>query len=502
MKAALNKIGGFFESRPKTWLAVFSILLSILTVTFSSGLNFFIYPMYRQDDLVNDAEFFYLASSMLLKGKTMYVDIFDHKGLYIFWFHALGQLMGGKIGLYFLEIIWFFPVFYFLGLSFLEIKRDWLFLAFLSLGFSALLIALFQGSSTAEVELPFIMMPTYFYIRAYRRQDDGSFMWGNILWGVEAGVCLNVRPSDCMFALAPIIAYVISMCRKRKCLLILRDAGLCVATLGITTAPSLIAASTGGYLKEMFDAVILSNFSYVSNSLGVSTLKIILMILIIAFLLANIPCLAYLFKRIDREEWIFYLVCLSFVGPIQAFVAFQPHYWIPCFPFLFVYLACLLNQVERASLRKWLYRGGAIASTSVFVVMSALWPIYYYGLYAKTEAESTSYIMETISEKERELYTLGDVPSGLYSECGIVPQYRHFGMQVWHATMDDSVLPGLRSFMQSGYVHYFLIDSRYDLSADPFDLNGSGYYSLIDDEGKCPKYEIYRFTGTWLYWAG
>lgn len=502
-------MGSFFK-KIKTWgtshrnltILLFSILLSILTITFSCGLNFFIYPSFRLYAFDNDPQFFYLAASMMLKGKTMYIDIFDHKGLYIFWYHALGQLMGGRVGLYILQIIYFIPFFYFLGLSFKEIKDDLLFDFLFMFTAGAIYVCNGQSGSSAEPELPFIAMASYFYLRGYRRHSQNSFMVGNIIWGIQAGICINGRPSDCMFALGPILAYAVMMFRKRKFLIILRDAGLCLGALILTCLPAYIAALSGSYLQEMFEMVILANFTYVATYTAFTVEKLILVILMVTMFVVTIPCLVYLYKRIDRDEWIYYAVCFAFVWPLQLILVRAAHYLIPAIPYLLIYVACLLNEMKPGLAKERLSKAMSALSILAFAAMAIIYPTEYYAVHYNEEKASTSYIKEAISENERELYTFGITEgSGVYSECGIVPQYRDFTMQIWHSTMDHTMFTRIKEFITQGYVHYLLVDQNYDFNADLLDLNSGKDFAFLDDGGQCPLYRIYTYKGIWLYYA-
>lgn len=506
MKGIFLRLENFVGKYSKVTLLLLSFLFAFITVTFSNGLSSFIYPSFRQDFLVQDPQFFYLSASLMLKGQTMYVDIFDHKGLYIFWFHALGQLLGGRIGLYFLEFIWFSCIFYFLGLIYKEMGANLKWTIFLHIAFAAAFIVQQQGASDEEVELPFLVMATYFYVRGYVRKSERDFMWGNILWGVMAGVCLNLRPSDCMFALGPILAYAITMLRHKRWLPVLRDAGLCVAALLLTSAPAYIAAYCGGYLEEMWESVIVSNFSYVSSTQNASSFKYVCMALVGAFILACIPAFCFLYRKIDREEWIFYVASLAFVGPLQLWFALYTHYWIMAYPYIFMLILRLLQNIQAEKAKKIVLPGTAILSSIALLATSIAYPTAYYATQYPLDQEAEAYILENISQSERENHTICiDCECGTYNATGIIPHFKDFAMQGWHSTMDDTLKDRLEEYLNSGYVHYVVLEdddwTGREYRAPIRALVTEGPFELLDEESTCRSLDVYRYTGTWLYTA-
>lgn len=499
-----EKCLAWVNSHPKITILILSILFAFLTVTLSNGLTSFIYPHFRQDDIVNDPEFFYLFASLMLKGKTPYIDIFDHKGLYIFWFHALGILMGGRVGLYFLEILWFIPVYYFLALTLIEMKAGKKLGLILMVVFMAAFIAQFQGASDEEVELPFVMIPTYFYIRGYVRKEDRAFLIGTILWGVEAGVAFNLRPSDAMFGLAPAMAYAVMRFRQKKYLVLLRDAGLCIAAFLLTNLPAVIVAYSGGYFKEMWEAVIVSNFEYVGSVQTASAFKILCMVVVAVATVLGLIGLVPLYKRIDRGEWTFYLVGFAFVGTLQTLSALFCHYWIMAYPFLICYILRLVQIIPEGKPQKISVNALGSLALVAFVTMSLFWPLEYYcGGQYKNDLEAEEYVSSVISEEERELYTLCiDCEAGTYNATGIIPQTKDFAMQGWHSLMDPEIYDRLKEYVNSGYVHYVVLEddywTGYEYRHQIRELVTEGDFELVGTPETSATLDIYSYTGTWL----
>jgi len=59
-----------------------------------------------------DAGFFSLGGQDVLEGKTLYVDFYDHKGPFLFFWNAFELLFGGKNGLFLWDTLSLTSVFY------------------------------------------------------------------------------------------------------------------------------------------------------------------------------------------------------------------------------------------------------------------------------------------------------------------------------------------------------------------------------------------------------
>jgi hypothetical protein len=517
MKKMGATVASFFRGHPRLSFLFTAIILAFLTVTFSNPVCSFIYPYFRTDDLVQDPNFFNLFGQLMLKGETPYVDIFDHKGLYIFWFYAFGNLLGGKPVLFLMEMLWFTCDFYFLFKIFDLFQPKYLPKLLLCLLFAAGFIAQSQGGSDEDIELPFVVVPLYFYLKAIFHNDDRSFMIGNILWGVEAGFCLNLRPSDCMFALGPILFFIIHEMKMKKPLLILRDAGLCVAALLLTIAPAFIAASVGGYFPQMFDAVYLSNFSYFGSAVVDPAGKTLVLILTCIGVAGAALLVWYLCRKINPTEWWFYAIALAFVGTFQILASLFTHYWIMAYPYLVLLIGRSLN-VAAWPKKKGAQIGLTSGMLTLFVAVSALWPIYYYGQHLDAKDVSIrDYILQAIpDEAERsDGHVIGiDIESGVYTAAGVYPHYKDFAMQGWHSKFDEKLIPDMENYLirakdadgkyliDAPLIDYVILnDASYDAGFSyrqplrNFVEKDSGKFEIVGSVDDNPYLDIYRYIG-------
>lgn len=77
------------------------LLLYIVALLITSKSTSPLYPhVYGEDSAL-----FSLLGKGILQGKTLYAELFDHKGPVIFYINALGQLLGGYTGILFLQCL-------------------------------------------------------------------------------------------------------------------------------------------------------------------------------------------------------------------------------------------------------------------------------------------------------------------------------------------------------------------------------------------------------------
>ena len=106
-------IKNFINKHHTLYVIILSALISFLTILFASVTDSFIYPQLSCISYYNDATMFYIMGASLTKGYTPYVDIFDHKGLYIWYYNILAGVMG-RPGVFIVEFIFISVTTYFI----------------------------------------------------------------------------------------------------------------------------------------------------------------------------------------------------------------------------------------------------------------------------------------------------------------------------------------------------------------------------------------------------
>jgi len=144
----------------------------VLLVTFVSKCSF----IFRMNDWYDSNCYFTVAYSMKNGGFTLYRDIYEQKGPYLYFMHiiAISIIPNSYVGMYLIELVYgiIFAIFAYkiLGLYIESDKRRiiWLFI-FIAAYYACPSFA--SGDSVEESVLPFEMISLYFLLKAYKNKS-------------------------------------------------------------------------------------------------------------------------------------------------------------------------------------------------------------------------------------------------------------------------------------------------------------------------------------------
>lgn len=218
-----------------------------------------------------DGGFFMYAGKELVKGKTLYTDVWDSKGPLIFLINALGMGIGRgtRWGMWLLE-----ATFLFSGalLAFSLMRRRWNELAAL-VGVTAALMGaktLFDaGNSVEEYSLLFTWAALYAFYQ-YTRQPEKK--WYPLVFGIALAANFWLRANLVGTVAVLLVIWFIDHYRRSGIKQALLHLLLVLAGVSIVTVPLLIYFFGQGTLNEMFSAAVVYNFGYsFDDRLGAKT---------------------------------------------------------------------------------------------------------------------------------------------------------------------------------------------------------------------------------------
>lgn len=449
-----------FRKYPLIPIILASVLLSTIIILLSCSLASFIYPVISMQPYYNDPSTFVVMGRELAAGKTPYLEVFDHKGLYIFYITFLYAYLG-KFWIFLFMVICMTVSFVFLVLTLKELELNNRTIVFGLLFFAALytFFAQFPGDADLIVMVGMLMM--YFYVKGCKNNNNMHYLIACLLAGASAGIALNIRPSDAMLGFAFMIFYIVKRIREKKYGIMFRDAILCLVALGLVALPAYIHAYAGHFLKEMVDAVFLSNFRYLGSASDKSVTLvwmsrgIVLAILTTLFLL-------WFFKRkeYEMEQTLFLLIMSGIIFTIQFVIALFAHYLISVSGFIAVALCITMSKYHLLDEEKKASGPLTVAVIVLFGLSLLLNPGLYLShiIYDKADI---AYIKENISDEDRKEHTfMFSVAPGLYLNAGVNVIYPDFNAQTYHMKLSKKYTEeDMASFVQSETCHYFVFKS-------------------------------------------
>ncbi len=314
-------------------------------------------PIY-QLPTVRDPGIFSYAGEQILKGKTLYSDVWDHKGPLIYYLHALGIAIGGHSGWGVWILNWLFVassiIFGYLALRRVFGERAAVF------GVWACLIGLSILGGNLNIEeasLPFQFAAVYLYARW--RDQDASWGYG-VLIGIAAALAFLSRANNVGIhvAIAMLVFFQgIAARRWRKTALVMLS-----MLLGALVVFSVVAVYFArlNMLADLIDASITYNLSYSNTSAGYRVISFIYglrRLSIVTPILFVCVILTWLFRnRVGGRSVQQALIALALVDlPIEMFLSTlsgrnYSHYylsWLPSLSIFTSFLAYLLwNHLE------------------------------------------------------------------------------------------------------------------------------------------------------------
>lgn len=428
--------------------------ICLMIFLFISGMLFcscYTSPLYP-NFLGWDSAIFSLMGRSILSGKTLYTDLFDHKGPIIFLINALGHLLGGRSGIFLLQCISgsvTVCLMYFTGKILRPNGTYHSFLECLSLFFPALLLFFYtfeSGNLTEEYSLPFIALSCYFFIKYCIRSEQQPAH--PPLYAFVYGICLAVlallRLNNAVTVCAGILYIALYLCSQKQWRNLFHNLLLGLLGLAVVIGPTLLVCWRNGSLEEMIYATFLHNFVIAGNTAHVPFLTNwkLFMTLYLPFLV----CLVLFFFRWIRQKKLCVLdgllLCILIFNGLCLLIANRfPHYFTILVP---VYLLFLFRYLPFSQKRDALLLCFVLLCTLPSIrftcsrVASNLEEVYIDGNPRYTVVAADSGI---IPEDENDSVIGFEVSACDYLALDIIPCYKYYTLQQTWSITTPHILP-------------------------------------------------------------
>ena len=454
----ITAIKNFKIKHLRIYTLICAVLIAVLTILFASSVASPIYTIFRSDGFDNDPQYFLYIGKLILRGQKPYIDIYDHKGLYIFLYYVLANMMGGKIGLFILEILIYSFFYYFFILTLREMFDNNAKTAQIcTLFFFIIFTFMLQGGSDVDPQFPLIALLMYFYFKGIKNKDFKSFMFGNIVAGLLAGMDINIRMSDAIVPFSAVVFYGYFAIKNKKYTYIVRDALLCLAGVAVMCGIPLIVAYSGGYLKEMISSMSSSNAGYIlSKRFLFNPAQTSCYIMLLVALPLLIISLIQLKKKIDKDEWVFYLISSIICYPFELLICLFPHYFLPMIPYLIIYFARWIKEFNFVKNNNKTENIFLYVSLATSVIAMAIYPMFYYlsPIYKK-DTVMNQYIEKVCGKDNSDIYAL-DYGVSFYLNGNFTVKHKYFSSQTWHLSYEKDVISEIEAYLKSGQVKYLI----------------------------------------------
>lgn len=497
-------------------------LLAAVAIMFLATRSSILYPCNNWDD----ANSYFSVGKALFHGKMPYRDVFDQKGMYLYFFYGLCYLISHTTfrGVFLMEILLAFwdlaGIFHIL--NFYVKKSTALILTPLTLAVCFCSYSFYYGGAAEEICFPFLIWGLYLGIRYFKEGEPGTGMKKSTLFvaGLLAGMVANIKFTVLGFFFAWMMMVAFSYLARKDFWGAVKACGWFLLGMLLPFIPWFFYfAIRGGLYYWYWGYVYINVFSY-SNlngagpSLGerVYTLAKILYYIILknwTYYIFLIPGFFYgsiavqpREKKQKTKKWlaVFFVPSLAFFLFLGIYIGGSelPYYALPLGVFTVFGFALLGRLAERLLPSFFSTTGVCVAAmtASVMVSMMVIWCFSMNIPFRNVKQEDIFLFQfrDVVMQTENPtLLNVGCLDAGLYTVCDIVPTCQWFQTQTIHM---QEVYDEQKRYIKEGLIDYVIardgepekIHDRYELASEAvFEENGYPhvwYLYRLKEKGK------------------
>lgn len=478
-----NDIGKYVAN----WYIYFLILgISVIYVYFASSSTSPFYLEYWGDD----SSMYQTIGKAWTLGKIPYINLFDHKGPYVFFVNMLGyKITGNSIGVMFLQMLNMFV--FLIGIykisQLVDKKSNMHSVWVIAITLAVLKLSYNYGNTNEEYCLPFICFSSYlqigYLLRLNRdRKIKKHHEWSAFFYGVSFAVCILTRITNGVTICAGVLLISILLFKNKQYRNLFNNAlSFCVGTLG-GIAPFAIYFGSKDAFNELWYGTIGFNIAYQTrmeswlinadfNTWGsfflgdVSFYTIVLTIFLLCnrkqymltvYCVVNMVLESYLFFS-GRQNWYYTMICVpQFVFLLNEVYLMRNRMWNRI---LFIAISCCAIAV------------GGISIYS----LSAKHDLYCSGIEADYQE-----LLDMIPKKERDSFMVyGGYPQSnqIYLAHNLLPCKKYFILQEWMASFSEAMKRDIHNEFATDEVLWILaegsVENIQDILNDDYEIIGT-----------------------------
>ena len=469
----MKRIKQFISVHPIWFDIIIALLFSFVYCLINSTFLSPIYVGVPYGSVNQDSQFFYYLGTLLANGQTPYIQFFDHKGLYHISINALGYILGGRIPLFFIEILFYFVATFFFIRTIRMLSKNSRATYLVSLCLLFALLALFkQSNGEGTWLLPFVSLSMFFFVKA-RLNNEHFYIISGLFIGLEIALALNSRPSDAIFGGVMALAYIVFLIKEKLVKTLLLTALTAFSSLCIIMVAFYLPAYFGGYMKEMFNATILHNLLYMSKTppdFDLVINKIIAALFLVYGLIMTI--VIYKNKKTDSFSFVFSFMILG-ISFLYVLIAHYLAYFQSISYFLAIYIVYSftklfkLEKTEKAfSIATPILMCGELVAF-LALCYGSVNPLLSYKEYKILE-NNLSLISSDVRHTPGSIYVI-DCKTSIYIQGEIITNNKYVSNQSWWSYADGKIKEEVKTYIVTNKPQYIFLgtgaEKEYFLSA-------------------------------------
>lgn len=252
----------------KNYLDKKDIIMAVIIVIFSFLITMSSPQMLNliRSSGVDSSVFRYIGKAMC-NHYIPYRDIFDHKGLLLYFINMLGYLIGDVHGIWLIELISLSTAMFFTYLAANKLLRQRLIsMCIVIVSYSLLYVYFQSGNFTEEYFLPFISISFYLFVSYFIDDKISNFKIGII--GACFSAILLIRPNGIGIWAAFCFVIFVQTMFERNWKEIYRYILWFAVGMALFSIPFIVYMLYNNIVKDFFDCYIIFNMKYTFSDGG------------------------------------------------------------------------------------------------------------------------------------------------------------------------------------------------------------------------------------------
>ena len=467
-------------------------------ISFLFAITLALSPFNNLSPGTDSSVFLYIGREML-HGSVPYRDLFDHKGIVLYFIEYLGYLIGfgNKIGVWIIELLNIFftsLIFYRISCLFTKSKVICYLSVFIvwDIVSSPFFFSEEGGNLTEEYALPWIALSLYFVIKFFVTENYKN--WHIIAIGFSFATVFFLRVNMVGLWAALLLAVVIYFIKNKRSPEIIKCAVLFIIGCITLFVPVMVYLLLTNSLEYMIRYYFIFNIHYTSSGGGIKNIiPFILSFISLSGIVPNffiVYSLTANFK--SKISWIniftFLLALLSASVSGQSFM----HYYIILVPFFLIpTVLSLLPFMEKTKDTSTCIKKTSVLVSAVILSVFGIFANFLYNSYSALkspveESNISQYLHTNTKETDDVLFT-GNV-AAYYIDYNRRTNNKYF-YQLPPVDMDNSIYEEFIAEFEENLSDYIVIDKAdYEYYTTKFPIYKT-FVSYLDR--KCEE-GIYR----------
>lgn len=479
------------------WI-LFLLLGSFAFLLFESPYTSILNPYYGLDSAV-----YMLMGRGWRYGALPYVDLYDHKGPFIYLINAIAFVISdSKFGILLLQTINLAICFYFIyKIAELMVAKKYAWLSIVIFMF-LYCATISEGNMTEEWSLLFSLIPLYLTLKFFLFHDN-VLEWkksNSLILGVCIGIHAMIRINNASIVAGIVLGFAIVLLCKKEFVFLLNHAVMVLIGILIAIAPFALYFFAKGAFDSFLFGTFIHNWVYAAEGVAAKTG---LDLLVIVFRILYCPILILLGWMLKKKDciqnelliiWITTAVCSAFLMLIgNGWI----HYYLTNVPIMIV--TCTMAGrlwMEHEAGRRWVC-GILIAACLMPFTWQAARHVGknilfdFFGYYDQ-RVESVNEIMSYIPENEKESIWAYDVNPSFYMYANVLPCYKYFSLQSYMAPANSDIDDEISAFITAKPPQYIVVNTDPEIKNDDMKYVMENRYELICATDYGLKISLYR----------